>query len=584
MRNVIFIATLFLLSISIYFVLIQQQSSQKPNLDPTKDEVIEITTSINFDVENNQSSELQKLSQQISTLEKRHPSLPSRQYENMLKHLRGVRAKNNKLSKQSSSLKILPVPPCNYRRKYQVSQFCAPNLDRYYYNYSQSTSSSSVLSPPQVYPISYGIPKQFILQYKSRSDLEKLKTQITSRILPNVQKKRSSSPTFSNQTLYYQEYSNSYYCIDHKKGGWDALRHYEIIASGCMPYFIDLEYCPTYTLYHLPKQLLLEARELPGVSFNCQEFRVEIDFTIFPKQRYFDLLEQLLHYARNHLTTEAIAKYVLEDVLRIGNLKNQKSLKILYLQKRVSKATRKGRGSYNSWLLLHGLREYFSSTRKNPGIVVDAEPIIKFLYKEFEFVYKRDELYGKGFSYAFLMENDKVGEEVKYYRSNLPRVPQSFSQTLENSKNETFKSQLMLYNDFDIIIYSDPLSLGNPHHQNGMSQNMLEDLLFSTTLLSNVKKVVLLQPFDVPHPNKIGSNIDMRLMYAYASKFPDKFVILQREIADCNYVVPRVRNNNSLLLLRKAELLKQCLYYQTGNCNDDVFLIGREEKWKDWVF
>lgn len=607
---------LLVILLSVAFLLLQQfsssSSSSKPNYSYNNESKKAEEELINED-HSSLSPELQRLAQQVSALEKRDPkNLPAKQYENMLKYLRKIRAKNLKqtisINTKTHPTSVLPVPPCKYRRKYQLSQFCAPNLDRYFHHQTPKAQ------PPQIYPISYGIPKQFILQYKNRSELIQLKTQITSQILPSTSpttkpstKKKFGNKKFTNQTLYYQEYSKSYYCIDHKKGGWDSLRHWEIIASGCMPYFIDLEYCPEYTLYHLPKQLLIEARELPGVTFNCEEFKVEIDFKIFPKERYFDLLEKLLAHARKYLTTEAMAKYVLEDVLKIGEWKKTKTktnnnttpLKILYLQKRVSKASRKGRGSYNSWLLLHGLREYFSNKNNNfnrrEGIVVDAEPIIKFLYKEFEFVYKRDELYGKGFSYAFLMENDKVGDQVKFYRSNLlPRVPQSFYQTLEKSTtNETFRKQLMLYNDFDIIIYSDPLSLGNPHHQNGMSQNMLEDLLFSTTsssssfsLLSNVKKVVLLQPFDVPHPNKIGSNVDMRLMYDYASKFPEKFVILQREIGDCHYVVPRLFlfNNSSSSSLRKAELLKQCLYYQTANCNDDVFLIGREDKWKDWVF
>jgi hypothetical protein len=29
-----------------------------------------------------------------------------------------------------------------------------------------------------------------------------------------------------------------------KKGGWDCLRHYEIIGNGCMPYFENIEKCP----------------------------------------------------------------------------------------------------------------------------------------------------------------------------------------------------------------------------------------------------------------------------------------------------------------------------------------------------
>ena len=49
----------------------------------------------------------------------------------------------------------------------------------------------------------------------------------------------------------------SYFCVTYKKGGWDALRHYEVIAAGCMPFMPDIDYAPIYTMYHFPKQLVL---------------------------------------------------------------------------------------------------------------------------------------------------------------------------------------------------------------------------------------------------------------------------------------------------------------------------------------
>eukprot|EP00754_Rhynchopus_humris_P015468 Rhum_TRINITY_DN14441_c4_g2::Rhum_TRINITY_DN14441_c4_g2_i1::g.89281::m.89281 len=36
---------------------------------------------------------------------------------------------------------------------------------------------------------------------------------------------------------YFNEYRHSYYCVTRKKKGWDCLRHYEILATGCVPYF-----------------------------------------------------------------------------------------------------------------------------------------------------------------------------------------------------------------------------------------------------------------------------------------------------------------------------------------------------------
>lgn len=68
---------------------------------------------------------------------------------------------------------------------------------------------------------------------------------------------------FSDEPSYYQMYADAQFGFTWKKGGWDCLRHYEILANGCIPVFPDLSKCPEGTLAHLPKSLILEAnREL----------------------------------------------------------------------------------------------------------------------------------------------------------------------------------------------------------------------------------------------------------------------------------------------------------------------------------
>ena len=84
-----------------------------------------------------------------------------------------------------------------------------------------------------------------------------------------------------------------------KKAGWDCLRHYEILANNCIPYFTDLEECPDRTLINLPKELLLEAKEL---AYN------------FDEQKYFIILKELFEYTKQHLTTKQLAQYVLNHV------------------------------------------------------------------------------------------------------------------------------------------------------------------------------------------------------------------------------------------------------------------------------
>jgi hypothetical protein len=84
-----------------------------------------------------------------------------------------------------------------------------------------------------------------------------------------------------------------------KKAGWDCMRHYEILANNCIPYFIDLENCPKYTLTNLPKEMLIEARELANN---------------FEEQKYFSILNELFEYTKNNLTTKHLAKHILNYV------------------------------------------------------------------------------------------------------------------------------------------------------------------------------------------------------------------------------------------------------------------------------
>ena len=77
------------------------------------------------------------------------------------------------------------------------------------------------------------------------------------------------------------------------------MRHYEILANHCIPYFIDLESCPKQTLTNLPKELLIEAREL---SSN------------FDNQKYDVILNELFDYTRKNLTTKKLAEYILSYV------------------------------------------------------------------------------------------------------------------------------------------------------------------------------------------------------------------------------------------------------------------------------
>merc|ERR1712098_132546 len=63
---------------------------------------------------------------------------------------------------------------------------------------------------------------------------------------------------------YYRMYRIALFGVTMRRGGFDAFRHTEILASGAVPFFIGLDSVPNHTLAHHRKDLLRAARSLRG--------------------------------------------------------------------------------------------------------------------------------------------------------------------------------------------------------------------------------------------------------------------------------------------------------------------------------
>jgi hypothetical protein len=142
-------------------------------------------------------------------------------------------------------------------------------------------------------PIQFAIPKEKILwEPQSKAHL----------MAPCDPRDRSTYIYYGSEASYYEQYATSYFGRTMKKGGWDACRHYEIMAAGCVPYFEGLENCPSRTLGYLPKLNLLVAKEIHD------------HWTGSPKdlEDWEKVLIQVHASLYAHLTTEVLAKRVLE--------------------------------------------------------------------------------------------------------------------------------------------------------------------------------------------------------------------------------------------------------------------------------
>jgi hypothetical protein len=175
--------------------------------------------------------------------------------------------------------------------------------------------------------------------------------------------------------LYYGMYAESYFAVTSAKGGWDCLRHYEILAAGCIPTFTDLEKCPALSLVSYPKALLKRATaELtPWHEQN--------------KAAYYRYLDELLEYARTNLTCEALATYVVSKMATSIPVRS-----VLMLT--TDPSGNYFDVNYSREFLALGLRAKFGSN------FVDV-PKLDVLYDTFQ-----GNVRGHGYSYARLLPDD----------------------------------------------------------------------------------------------------------------------------------------------------------------------------------
>ena len=141
-----------------------------------------------------------------------------------------------------------------------------------------------------LFSLNFCIPKELIVTEVPE------KTQDWGTIIPGDM----STYIFDTPEEYYADYAKSLFGLTTKKGGWDCLRHYEILMNGAIPYFPDLLDCPKHTMVRLPKELILKNNEM-------------IASGVIVLEQYHETVNKLLQHTRQHLTTEAVAKYVIRD-------------------------------------------------------------------------------------------------------------------------------------------------------------------------------------------------------------------------------------------------------------------------------
>ncbi|CAK0805195.1 unnamed protein product [Prorocentrum cordatum] len=121
-------------------------------------------------------------------------------------------------------------------------------------------------------------------------------------------------PTEEDQ--YHAFYARHRFAVTRKKGGWDSLRHAEILAAGSVPLFQGLASAPPLAVPFVPRARLLEAeRQLMPYSKRLEAV-------------YNATVRDLLAHTRRCLTAESMAAGVLRT---LGVWPAEKPLRLLFV-------------------------------------------------------------------------------------------------------------------------------------------------------------------------------------------------------------------------------------------------------------
>lgn len=164
---------------------------------------------------------------------------------------------------------------------------------------------------------------------------------------------------------YMDSYSEYSYALTHRKSGWDCFRHVEILASGSVPFMPDARLIPDYTMVHYPKLFLVE------VANHLLTNRG----TLSTRDR-----ESLHRYFENHLTSSAMASYLLKASPQVGKGK------VLFVDHAIGTMP-----DYQSVLTLIGLKQVMGDR------VIAGYPV-PYIYQDW--IGNARELYGRGFGYT----------------------------------------------------------------------------------------------------------------------------------------------------------------------------------------
>jgi len=157
-----------------------------------------------------------------------------------------------------------------------------------------------------VFPFGCGLPESRILPINLENKSEWLQNSYPYEAYFLNKESFRGHYKYSDEEEYYKNLASSWFGISCKRGGWDAMRNYEIIAAGSVLLYRDYD----------KKPALCSPGDMPAISYSSLEElrdianRLVVNFDA--TDEYIDILNRQREWLINNGTTEARARYIIK--------------------------------------------------------------------------------------------------------------------------------------------------------------------------------------------------------------------------------------------------------------------------------
>lgn len=231
-----------------------------------------------------------------------------------------------------------------------------------------------------VYPIWFGLPDSVVPTFDA--------TDAKSKVFhySPMDPRHPSSYKFDTVESYMDQYKKSWFGITMKKGGYDCMRHLEIIAAGCIP-VMEMRGIPFGTMFPYPKKLLQYVYE------NQMEISIE---------NRLEIRKVLRANFERYLKASQIVKYMFD----VTGTDVESIKKVLFIDEAAS-----FHQNYLTTTVYYGLISLLGHDK------IDVVYEMPYLFDDY--TGDTSKLYGKGYNYAKCLPASQKTRRVAWKDVNI---------------------------------------------------------------------------------------------------------------------------------------------------------------------